>query len=98
LLALCLKGLLALFGNTREISGIRGLYDYKIMQNVHAVTSSAVGGGSNGYFNITEKSDSTVYQNWSTQKSDTPPDKKYTYRDIYDPVDVDKDAKMTVQS
>jgi hypothetical protein len=34
-----LKGLLALFGNTREINGIRELYDYKIIQNVHALTS-----------------------------------------------------------
>jgi choline dehydrogenase-like flavoprotein len=82
-----LKGLLALFGNTREISGIRGLYDYKIMQNVHAVTSSGIGGGSLIYFNITEKPDSTVYKNWSTQKSDTPLDKTYTYKDIFGPDD-----------
>ncbi len=79
-----LKGLLALFGNTREISGIRGLYDYKIMQNVHAVTSSGVGGGSLIYFNTTEKPDSIVYKNWSTETSDKPLDKTYyTYKEIY---------------
>lgn len=81
-----LKGLLALFGNTTEISGIRGLYDYKIMQNVHAVTSSAVGGGSNVYFNITEKPDSIVYQKWSTESSDKPIGKAYySYKDVYGP-------------
>src|SRR6266487_1426026 len=78
-----LKGLLALFGNTREINRIRGLYDYKIMQNVHAVTASGVGGGSLVYFNITEGPDAIVYQKWSTQSSDKPLDKKYTYKDIY---------------
>jgi len=81
-----LKGLLALFGNTTEISGIRGLYDYKIMQNVHAVTSSAVGGGSNVYFNITEKPDSIVYQQWSTESGDKPLGKAYySYKDVYGP-------------
>ena len=62
-----LKGLFTLFGNTREINGIRGLYDYKIMQNVHAVTSSGVGGGSLVYFNITERPYETVYQDWETR-------------------------------
>jgi choline dehydrogenase-like flavoprotein len=81
-----LKGLLALFGNTREISGIRGLYDYKIMQNVHAVTSSGVGGGSLIYFNITEKPDRIVYQNWSTESSNNPLGKTYySYDDVYGP-------------
>lgn len=79
-----LKGLLALFGNTREIDGIRGLYDYKIMQNVHSVTSSGVGGGSLVYFNITEKPDSIAYQKWSTESSDKPLGKTYySYKDIY---------------
>jgi choline dehydrogenase-like flavoprotein len=79
-----LKGLLALFGNTRDINGIRGLYDYKVMQNVHAVTSSGVGGGSLVYFNITERPDKTVYQGWDTEHTDKPLDKKYTYKEIYD--------------
>jgi choline dehydrogenase-like flavoprotein len=81
-----LKGLLALFGNTRNISGIRGLYDYKVMQNVHAVTSSGVGGGSLVYFNITEKPDDIVYQSWDTQHTDKPLNKKYTYKEVYDSV------------
>jgi hypothetical protein len=57
------------------------------MQNVHAVTSSGVGGGSLIYFNITEKPASIVYKNWSTQKSGIPLDKTYTYKYIYGPDD-----------
>jgi choline dehydrogenase-like flavoprotein len=79
-----LKGLLALFGNTRETNGIKGLYDYKVMQNVHAVTSSGVGGGSLVYFNITERPYETVYGGWETERTDKPLKRKYTYKEIYD--------------
>ncbi len=78
------KGLLRVFANTRTFSPIRGLYDHKAMKNVHVVTASGVGGGSLIYFNITEKPDPIVYQNWAIQKDGNPSlDTQYSYNDIY---------------
>ena len=61
------KGLLRLFGTIRIFDNIRGLYDYRPMQNVHVVTGSGVGGGSLVYFNITERPEPSVYQRWPTE-------------------------------
>ena len=64
------KGLLRLFGTIRIFDNIRGLYDYRPMQNVHVVSGSGVGGGSLVYFNITERPESSVYQKWPTETID----------------------------
>jgi cholesterol oxidase len=61
------KGLLRLFGTIRIFDNIRGLYDYKPMQNVHVVAGSGVGGGSLVYFNITERPEPAVYQRWPAE-------------------------------
>lgn len=95
------KGFLKLLGNTRIVNPVKGLYDYTSMRNVSVVTGSGVGGGSLVYFNITEKPESSVYQNWPTQKSIKTLDTKYTYREVYrqdaenyvdDPANVDNKA------
>ena len=62
------KGLLRVFGNTRTINRIRGLYDYRIIKNVHVVAASGVDGGSLVYFNVTERPDSSVYKDWQIQR------------------------------
>ena len=78
-----IKGFLKLLGNTRIVNPVMGLYDYTAMKNVSVVTGSGVGGGSLVYFNITERPESSAYENWPTQKSSNPLDTKYTYRDVY---------------
>ena len=84
-----IKGLLRVFGTTRIINSIRGLYDYRIMKNVHVVAASGVGGGSLVYFNVTEKPDSSVYKDWPIQNDKMPLDAKYSYKDIYGNKDAD---------
>jgi hypothetical protein len=78
-----IKGLLRVFGNSRTINCIRGLYDYRIFKNVHVVAASGVGGGSLVYFNVTEKPDSSIYKYWPIQSDKRPLDAKYFYKDIY---------------
>jgi hypothetical protein len=67
------KGLLNLFGNSRPINNLKGVYDYKAMRNVHIITASGVGGGSLVYTNITEEPDESVYKGWATQNDGKPP-------------------------
>ncbi|HKG70346.1 MAG TPA: hypothetical protein VKA87_00545, partial [Nitrososphaeraceae archaeon] len=67
------KGLLNLFGNSRPINNLKGVYDYKAMRNVHIISASGVGGGSLVYTNVTEEPDSSVYQDWATQNDGKPP-------------------------
>jgi choline dehydrogenase-like flavoprotein len=64
------KGLLRLFGTIRIFDNIRGVYDYRPMQNVHVVAGSGIGGGSLVYFNITERPEPSVYQRWPTETID----------------------------
>ena len=51
------QGLLKVFGNTRAVNKVKGLYDYRSMRNIDVITASGVGGGSLIYFNVTEKPD-----------------------------------------
>jgi len=67
------KGLFNLFGNSRPINSLKGVYDYKAMRNVHIISASGVGGGSLVYTNVTEEPDSSVYQDWATQNDGKPP-------------------------
>src|SRR5215212_9593338 len=67
------KGLLNLFGNSRPINNLKGVYDYKAMKNVHIISASGVGGGSLVYTNVTEEPDSSVYKGWPTQNDGKPP-------------------------
>src|SRR5215217_8486517 len=67
------KGLLNLFGNSRPINNLKGVYDYKAMRNVHIISASGVGGGSLVYTNVTEEPDESVYKGWPTQNDGKPP-------------------------
>jgi hypothetical protein len=49
------KGLLNLFGNSRPINNLKGVYDYKAMRNVHIISASGVGDGSLVYTNVIEE-------------------------------------------
>jgi cholesterol oxidase len=63
-----LKGFLKILGNSRLVDNVKGLYDYRLMQNVHIISGSGVGGGSLVYFNVTERPDVQVYKDWPTEK------------------------------
>ena len=67
-----LKGLFKLFGNSRPVNKLRGVYDYRSMKNVNIITASGVGGGSLVYTNVTEQPDKTVYENWPTEADGKP--------------------------
>jgi choline dehydrogenase-like flavoprotein len=93
-----IQGLVKLFANTRMFNSVRGLYDFKTMQNVNIVSASGVGGGSLVYFNLTARPDPIVYQNWPIQNENISLDSKYSFQEIYgtdadkfaDSLDVDK--------
>jgi cholesterol oxidase len=67
-----MKGMLTAIGNSRAVNSVEGLYDFKKMRNVNIISGSGVGGGSLVYFNITEKPDSNVYENWPTEHDGNP--------------------------
>jgi choline dehydrogenase-like flavoprotein len=79
-----IRGNIEIASAARAISKV-GLYDYKVLGNVHAIVSSGVGGGSLVYSNVTIKpADSSVFVNWPTQKIlDDPLDKKFSYKEVY---------------
>jgi len=90
------KGFLKLIGNTRIVNPVKGLYDYTAMRNVSVVTGSGVGGGSLVYFNITEKPESSVYENWPTQTvTDDKLDKKFSYKEVYGDIEAKLYANNT---
>jgi choline dehydrogenase-like flavoprotein len=61
-----------------------GLYDYRVLGNVHVIASSGVGGGSLVYSNVTLEPHPSVYVNWPTQSvPDDPLDKKFSYKEVY---------------
>src|SRR5215217_5784357 len=62
-----IKGMLAAIGNSREVNKVQGLFDVKQLKNVNVIVGSGVGGGSLVYFNITEKPQRVVYENWPTE-------------------------------
>ena len=61
------QGLLKVFGNSRTINKVEGLYDIRFMRNINVITGSGVGGGSLIYFNVTEKPDPSIYLDWPTE-------------------------------
>jgi hypothetical protein len=72
-----LKGMLAAIGNSRVVNSVEGLYDFKRMKNVNVISGSGVGGGSLVYFNITERPDRNIYENWPTEYDGNPSLDKY---------------------
>lgn len=79
-----IKGNIEIASAARAISKT-GLYDYRVLGNVHVIASSGVGGGSLVYSNVTiEPADPSIFVNWPTQKIlDDPLDKKFSYKEIY---------------
>src|SRR5215208_2176084 len=67
-----IKGVLAAIGNSRAINKVQGLFDIKQLKNVNVIVGSGVGGGSLVYFNITEKPERVVYENWPTENDGNP--------------------------
>jgi cholesterol oxidase len=67
------KGLLALFGNSKPINNLKGVYDYTGMRNINIITASGVGGGSLVYNNVIAEPDESVYKDWVTQNDGKPP-------------------------
>ncbi len=97
------NGMFRLFGYTRGIDPVRGLYDYRVMGagSLVVLTGSGVGGGSLVYFNMTEKPDTTVYQSWPAEGDGASLGaKSMSLKDIYgeeeakkfveDPADIEK--------
>lgn len=61
-----------------------GLYDYRVLGNVHVIASSGVGGGSLVYSNVTLRPDPSTFANWSTQTTPNDPlDRKFSYKEVY---------------
>ena len=67
------KGLLTLFGNSKPINNLKGVYDYTGMRNINIITASGVGGGSLVYNNVIVEPDESVYKDWVTQNDGKPP-------------------------
>ena len=67
-----IKGMLAAIGNSRAINKVQGLFDLKQLKNVNVIAGSGVGGGSLVYFNITQKPERVVYENWPTERDGSP--------------------------
>jgi len=67
------KGLLNLFGNSKPINNLKGVYDYTGMRNINIITASGVGGGSLVYNNVIAEPDESVYKDWVTQNDGKPP-------------------------
>jgi cholesterol oxidase len=67
-----IKGMLAAIGNSRAINRVQGLFDLKQLKNVNVIVGSGIGGGSLVYFNITQKPEHVVYENWPTERDGSP--------------------------
>ncbi len=67
-----IKGMITAIGNSRAINKVQGLFDLRRLKNVNVIVGSGVGGGSLVYFNITEKPEAVVYENWPTQSDGNP--------------------------
>jgi GMC oxidoreductase len=68
-----IKGMFAAIGNSRAINKVQGLFDLRQLKNVNVISGSGVGGGSLVYFNITQKPERIVYENWPTERDSSPP-------------------------
>ena len=62
------NGFLKALESSRLVDSVKGLYDYRLMQNIHIIAGSGVGGGSLVYFNVTERPDPQIYKDWPTEK------------------------------
>jgi choline dehydrogenase-like flavoprotein len=60
------SGILELLSTDRTLTK-KGLFDYKVLGNVHSIQASGVGGGSLVYSNVTISPPGSVYMNWPTQ-------------------------------
>ena len=81
-----IEGIFKVFGNSKTVNKLKGLYDYRPMKNIHVITSSGVGGGSLVYTNVTEKPEPEIYQDWAIKNDPTnikKLDTKFTYQDVY---------------
>lgn len=67
-----IKGMLAAIGNSRAINRVQGLFDLRQLKNVNVILGSGVGGGSLVYFNLTQKPERVVYENWPTERDGGP--------------------------
>jgi GMC oxidoreductase len=67
-----IKGMFAAIGNSRAINKVQGLFDLKQLKNVNVISGSGIGGGSLVYFNITQKPERVVYENWPTERDGGP--------------------------
>jgi cholesterol oxidase len=67
-----IKGMFAAIGNSRAINKVQGLFDLKQLKNVNVISGSGIGGGSLVYFNITQKPERVVYENWPTERDGSP--------------------------
>jgi cholesterol oxidase len=67
-----IKGMLAAIGNSRAINKVQGLFDLKQLKNVNVIAGSGVGGGSLVYFNLTQKPERSIYENWATERDGGP--------------------------
>lgn len=77
------RGMIEIASASRIISRV-GLYDYRILGNVHVIAASGVGGGSLVYSNVTLEPPHDVFVDWPTQLNpDDALDKKFSYRKVY---------------
>ena len=67
-----IKGMFAAIGNSRAINKVQGLFDLKQLKNVNVISGSGVGGGSLVYFNLTQKPERVVYENWPSERDGGP--------------------------
>jgi cholesterol oxidase len=67
-----IKGMFAAIGNSRAVNKVQGLFDLKQLKNVNVISGSGVGGGSLVYFNITQKPERVVYEDWPTERDGGP--------------------------
>src|SRR5215218_1635407 len=67
-----IKGMLAAIGHSRAINKVQGLFDLKQLKNVNVIVGSGVGGGSLVYFNLTQKPERVVYENWPSERDGGP--------------------------
>jgi Choline dehydrogenase and related flavoproteins len=63
------EGVLNLLAADRALTP-QGIYDYKVLGNVHALVSNAVGGGSMIYSNVTIEPPMDVYKTWFSDESE----------------------------
>ena len=63
------EGVLNLLAADRALTP-QGIYDYKVLGNVHALVTNAVGGGSMIYSNVTIEPPLEVYRDWFSDESE----------------------------